>query len=195
MVALERFEPSRGLSFATYAMPRIRGAILDDLRKQDHVPRLARRRGRAILQARDLLERTLQRQPTEAEVAEQLGISVETLWDWQGDLEQNKRVPLERAPVQEESTLPSALDFLADDRFGDIEELLNREQEVEILREAISSLKEQERLVLALYYFEDLKCAEIGKVLGVTESRVSQIRVRAIASLREKLAHLRSYVA
>jgi RNA polymerase sigma factor for flagellar operon FliA len=197
LLALERFDASRGLSFSTYATTRIRGAILDDLRKDDHVPRLVRRRARAIVQARELLERTLQRAPTEREVAQQLGISVETLWDWEAEFDQNKRIPLERSTSSEDtqSSAPATVELLADDRFGDIEELVNREQEVELLREAISELKEQEQVVLALYYFEELKCSEIGTILGVTESRVSQIRVRAIGQLRQKLERIRSYVA
>lgn len=196
MLAVERFEPSRGLSFSTFAAPRIRGAILDELRRQDHVPRTLRKKGRELTSARDMLERTLCRTPSDLEVANHLGISVDVLWQWEADLEQSKQVRLDRTAGDDDDVNNKVgLELLADDRSDDIEEVLNREQEVELLRDAILALKEQDRVVLSLYYFEELKLNEIAEVLGVSESRVSQIRAKALAALRVKLDPIRSYVA
>ncbi len=195
MLAVERFEPSRGLSFSTFAAPRIRGAILDELRRQDHVPRTLRKKGRELTSARDMLERSLCRPPSELEVANHLGISIDILWQWEADLEQSKQVRLDRPTSDDDTHNQVGLELLADDRSDDIEEVLNREQEVEMLRDAILALKEQDRVVLSLYYFEELKLNEIAEVLGVSESRVSQIRAKALGALRVRLDPIRSYVA
>jgi RNA polymerase sigma factor for flagellar operon FliA len=192
MNALESFDASRGLAFSTFAAPRIRGAILDELRRQDHVPRSIRRKAREIGSAREALTRVLGRAPEEREVAEHLGVDLQTLWRWQGDVEGAVHMPLDRPSG--ESGAPSPIEVLTGDDGGGIESLLNHEQEVEVLRDAILRLKEQERTVLALYYFEELKLHEIAKVLELTESRVSQIRSKAIGRLRAQMAPLRSGV-
>ncbi len=192
MNALESFDTGRGLAFSTFAAPRIRGAILDELRRQDHVPRSVRRKSRDIAGAREALTRVLGRQPEPRELAEHLGVDLDTLWRWQGEVEGAVHVPLDRPTG--DGTAPTPLEMLAGEDEGGVEEALNREQEVEHLRDAIMGLKEQERTVLALYYFEELKLHEIAKVLELTESRVSQIRSKAISRLREKMAPLRSGV-
>jgi RNA polymerase sigma factor for flagellar operon FliA len=186
MNALESFDASRGLAFSTYAAPRIRGAILDDLRRQDHVPRSIRRKAREIAAAREALMRALGRAPEDKEVAEHLGVDIDTLWRWQGDIEGAHHVPIDRAPGDRDAQAPTPLDMLSSDDEG-ADDKLNKEQEVAILKEAIMKLKEQERTVLALYYFEELKLHEIAEILGLTESRVSQIRSKALARLRETI--------
>jgi RNA polymerase sigma factor for flagellar operon FliA len=194
MSALESFDASRGLAFSTFAAPRIRGAILDELRRQDHVPRSIRRKSREIAAARETLMRVLGRAPEDKEVAEHLGVDIATLWRWQGDIEGAHHVPIDRAPGDRESQAPTPLDMLSDETETGVEDRLNHEQEVAILREAILKLKEQERVVLSLYYFEELKLHEIATVLELTESRVSQIRSKAIGRLRAQMAPLRSGV-
>ena len=192
MAALEAFDHSRGLAFSTFAAPRIRGSILDDLRRQDHVPRSVRRKTREIHAARETLMRVLGRAPEDGEVAEHLGVDLATLWKWRGDIESAHHVPLERGPSDRDSATPSPADVLAhDEQKSGVEDRINHEQEVSILREAILTLKEQERIVLSLYYFEELKLHEIATVLELTESRVSQIRSKALGKLRGQLAPLR----
>jgi RNA polymerase sigma factor for flagellar operon FliA len=193
MAALEAFDHARGLAFSTFAAPRIRGSILDELRRQDHVPRSVRRKAREIHAARETLMRVLGRAPEDPEVAENLGVDLATLWRWQGDIESAHQVPLDRTPGERDrDAAPAPGDVLAhEEAHGGVEEQLNREQEVAILRDAIQRLKEQERVVLSLYYFEELKLHEIATVLSLTESRVSQIRSKALGKLRGELAPLR----
>jgi RNA polymerase sigma factor for flagellar operon FliA len=195
MAALDSFDPSRGLAFSTFAAPRIRGAILDELRRQDHVPRSIRRKTREIHAARESLMRALGRAPEDQEVASHLNVDLQTLWRWQGEIEGAHHMPLDRAPGDRENTAPSPSDVLAAEEEHGVEDRLNHQQEVSILREAILKLKEQERVVLSLYYFEELKLHEIATVLDLTESRVSQIRSKALGKLRGELKPLREHVA
>ena len=188
MAAMSSFDASRGLAFSTFAVPRIRGAILDELRRQDHVPRSVRRKTRDISSARTALAAKLCRVPDDKEVAEALGVDVKTLWKWESDVEGAIRVPIDR-PAKDtgDGHSSSPLDFLHTDPEHGVDAQLGREQEVAMLREAIMKLKEQERTVLALYYFEELKLHEIAEILGLTESRVSQIRSKALGRLRETI--------
>ncbi len=195
MTALDGFDPSRGLAFSTFAAPRIRGAILDELRKQDHVPRSIRRKTREIAAARETLMRVLGRIPDNDELCEHLGVDQETLWRWQADVEGAHHIPLDRAPGERESHAPAPIEILTTSEDSEIEESINHEQEVHHLKDAILRLKEQERIVLSLYYFEELKLHEIAKVLELTESRVSQIRSKALGKLRTDLSPIRERIA
>ena len=191
MAALESFDAGRGLAFSTYAVPRIRGAILDELRRQDHVPRSIRRKTREIAQARETLMRTLGRAPREAELAKQVGIDVETLWRWQADMERTVQISLSAGDGQNEGTGPSPIEFLRATGTSP-DERLQHEEQVVALREAILALKDQQRTVLSLYYFEELNAREIAEVLSISESRVSQIRTKALAQLRQIMMPLRA---
>jgi RNA polymerase sigma factor for flagellar operon FliA len=191
MTALEGFDATRGLAFSTFAAPRIRGAILDELRKQDHVPRSIRRKTREITAAREAFQRVHGRGPEDRELAQQLGVDLETLWRWRADVEGAHHIPLDRTPGDREHSAAAPADTLTSELDGDVEESLTHEQEVAHLKEAILRLKEQERVVLSLYYFEELKLHEIAKVLELTESRVSQIRSKALSKLRVELKPLR----
>ena len=195
MAALESFDASRGLAFSTYAAPRIRGAILDELRKQDHVPRSIRRKTREMSAAREAWMRQHGRAPEDRELAAQLNVDMDTLWRWQADVEGAHHIPLDRAPGEREHNTPSPSELLSGGEESDVEEHLTHEQEVVHLKDAILRLKEQERVVLSLYYFEELKLHEIAKVLELTESRVSQIRSKALSKLRVDLKPLRDRVA
>ena len=195
MTALEGFDASRGLAFSTFAAPRIRGAILDELRKQDHVPRSIRRKTREISAAREAWMRAHGRGPEDRELAEQLGIDMATLWRWQADVEGAHHIPLDRAPGERDSNSPVPADLLHTGEDSAVEESLTHEQEVTHLKTALLRLKDQERVVLSLYYFEELKLHEIAKVLELTESRVSQIRSKALSKLRVDLKPLRGRVA
>ena len=196
MGALENFDVSRGLAFSTFATPRIRGAMLDELRRQDHVPRSVRRKTRDIGGAREALMRDLGRMPEDREIAAHMGVDVETLWRWQADVEGTVIVPLERAAAEGDGQWTSSPeDTLFDTEELTVDEQLNHEQEVGLLKEALVTLKEQERTVLALYYYEELKLHEIATILRLTESRVSQIRSKALLKLRVELQPLRRQVA
>jgi RNA polymerase sigma factor FliA len=188
--ALQSFDAARGLAFSTYAVPRIRGAILDELRRQDHVPRSVRRKAREISQAREAITRKLGRAAEDSEIAECLDVDVQTVWRWQADVDGAVHVPLDRTPGDRDASSAPA-DFLSSSDEG-ADDRLSREQEVVLLREAIMTLKDQERTVLTLHYFEGLNLHEIAEVIGLTQSRVSQIRSKALLRLRETMAPLRA---
>lgn len=174
MDAIEKFEPERGLQFQTYAVPRIRGAIVDGLRAADWVPRGVRSKAREVEQAQQALEARLGRFPTDREVATELGISVRELRDLYGTISY---------------TGVSSLDELGTpDDLGAVESEPLDDEMREALLPAVRDLPERDQIIVALYYFEGLTLSEIGQVLGVTESRVSQLHSRATVSLRSRLA-------
>ena len=185
MDAIAAFDRERGVKFETYCAPRIRGAILDELRRQDHVPRSVRRKTRDIETARQSLAARLCRAPDDDELAAELGVSRATLWKWQSDVESAVRLPLDRPPRTRGETSPSSLlDTLHTEPSDAVDEQIGRDEEIALLRRAILDLREQERTVLGLYYFEGLKIHEIAQMLGVTDSRVSQVRSKALSRLR-----------
>ncbi|MDA3643512.1 RNA polymerase sigma factor WhiG [Saccharopolyspora indica] len=184
--AIEKFEPERGLKFETYAMQRIRGAILDDLRAQDWVPRSVRSRARDVERALERLEAKLQRTATDAELAAELELSLDELRELFAQLQMTSVIALDdligAGPMQ-----ASLAETLPDDRAEDpVAALVDRDSRRQ-LAEAVKRLSERDRVVVTLYYFENLTLAEIGKVLGVTESRVCQLHTRAVLRLRTKL--------
>ncbi len=191
MNAIDNFDPSRGLAFSTFAAPRIRGSVLDDLRRRDHAPRSIRKKQRSIARAREKLSHELNRLPTDEELAAELEIDVETLWRWRHDVERTARVSLDQPTETHGGQKTTPGETIVGEEGTEAEDRVNREEEIRILREEIQQLKEQERIVLSLYYFEELKLHEIAKVLGVTESRISQIRTKALKNLRARLEHLR----
>lgn len=194
--ALQNFEPERGLRFSTYAATRIRGAILDDLRSQDQVPRSVRRKARELHEARRSLSAQLGRVPTMDETARQLGIDVATLWGWLDTLEGTHVTSLDAQAVRDdEDSGVAIIDRIAPATEPDIEHQLNGEQEVVLLRDAIGVLPDRERQVLSLLYFEELTLHEASRIVGLTDSRVSQIRDKALAKLRVQLAPMRRFVA
>ena len=191
MTAVKSFDARRGLAFSTFAVPRIRGSILDELRRQDHVPRSVRRKAREMSRAREQLMRQLGRMPEDSEMALLLDTDVQTLWRWQSEVEGSVHLSLTATSGEEGSTVPTRAEFLSNDEES-ADERLSREDEVALLREAILRLNDQERTVLSLYYLEELKSADIAEVLGISESRVSQIRSKALGRLRSDLAPMRA---
>ena len=187
--AIERFEPERGIKFETFAMTRIRGSIIDELRSLDWVPRSVRSRAREIEQAQAKLEHELQRAPTEAELAAKLNMTEEELQSVAAGDRQLLRLRARRAVdglrlLRRPGLL---LDTIADDGAADPQEALATNEVKDRLTEAIGSLPEREQLVVALYYYENLTLREIGEVLGVTESRVSQLHTKAVMRLKSQL--------
>lgn len=193
--AFNNFDPGRGLAFSTFAAPRIRGAILDELRRQDHVPRSVRRRAREVHAASEALTRRLGRTPDQQQLAQAMGIDVTTLSRWQSESDNGRFIPLERTAETSPTGSRLPMEQLIADHGEDVEDRLTLTQEVAYLRDALLTLPETERNVLSLYYFEELKLSDIAAILGVSESRVSQIRAKAVGRLRVSLGSLRASVA
>jgi len=189
--AADSFDRSRGLSFSTYAVPRIRGAILDELRKLDHVPRNVRRRTRDLSRARESLAGSLRRAPTEDELSRYLQVPTDILRKWELEAEGAALCSLDQ-PMRAQQNGATLADSMADDRTVSLDDLLTHEHEVGVLKQAITRLKEQERTVLALNFFEELKLQDIATVLGLSVCRISQIRTAALAKLRVSLRDLRA---
>jgi RNA polymerase sigma factor for flagellar operon FliA len=186
--AIERFEPDRNLRFETYAIPRIKGAIIDELRSIDWVPRSVRTKARAVEQAFSNLESTLHRTPTEAEVAAELDLSV-------GDFHKALRkistvgvMALDEVLRGGDRTERSTLGETLPDRSSGPVDVLEAKESKEALLTAVAAMPERERTVLTMYYYDGLTLTEIGDVLGVTESRVCQIHTKALRQLRSVLA-------
>lgn len=189
--AVDSFDRKRGLSFSTYAVPRIRGAMLDELRKQDHVPRNVRRRSRDLTRARDVLTSALRRAPNESEMARVLQVPTDMLRRWELDAETAAVASLDQS-IRADQPGATLGDTITDDREPAVDDLLTHEQEIQRLKVAIGMLKEQERTVLALNFFEELKLQEIATVLGLSVCRISQIRTAALLKLRNALSYLRA---
>lgn len=190
--AIDRFEPERGWKFETYAMQRVRGAILDDLRAQDWVPRSVRAKARAVQGALARLESQLHRSPTDAEVAAEAEMSVGELQHLYRELSMTSIVALDDLVGGEhgDGNGLSAADVLPDVHAVDPSALLESEEARAMLADAVQGLPERDRTVITLYYFENLTLAEIGTVLGVTESRICQLHTRAVLRLRTRMAEV-----
>ncbi len=186
--AIERFDPGRGIKFQTFAGTRIRGAIADDLRSLDWVPRSVRSRAREIREALAELERRLLRAPTDAEIAAALELSVDELHRSRVDISSSAVLGFDEfwaasSADDQISLLDKTADANALDPVGELATDELRDQ----LADAIAGLPERQRLVVALYYYENLTLAEIGEVLGVSEPRASQLRTKAVLRLRSAL--------
>ncbi len=187
--SIERFEPERGIKFETFAMTRIRGAIIDELRSLDWVPRSVRSRAREIEAAQSKLEHELQRAPSDAELAAKVGIDEEELEASLLDIAGSSVYALDELWSISDASgdQVSLLDTISDPRAADPQESLASSEVKDALTEAVSGLPEREQLVVALYYYENLTLREIGEVLGVTESRVSQLHTKAVMRLKSAL--------
>jgi len=181
--AIERFDTNFGVKFETFAVPRIRGSIYDGLRQLDWVPRLVRSRARFIEQAISELEHKLGRGPTDDELSVHLGITPQDLAKWLSAIARTTLGPLDRAIAG--GSEPSA----PDDAVSGSPSAVVEERELSlVIRDEIKKLPEREKLVLSLYYDESLTLVEIGEVLGVTESRVSQIHTKSVLHLRARMS-------
>ena len=180
--AIERFDPDRGVKFETFAVPRIRGAVYDGLRQLDWVPRSVRSRARDVERAFSELEHRLGRSPSDEELAEHLGITTTELAKWLSNIASTTVGPLDRAIAA--GAEPAAMEGPGSESPSAVIE--DRELS-SLMRDEIRRLPEREKLVLSLYYDEGLTLAEIGEVLGVTESRVSQIHTKSVLHLRSRL--------
>jgi len=187
--AIERYDPGRDIKFETYAITRIRGAIIDELRALDWVPRSVRARARAIERAIGELEAKLGRAPTDEEIAQKLGVSHDELEESLGEISRSSVVALDELWTVSSGGDPvSLIDTIEDTQGPNPQAALAETELKEAIGEALARLPEREKLVVTLYYYEELTLREIGEVLGVTESRVSQLHTKAILRLKASLA-------
>ncbi|MGH9301775.1 MAG: RNA polymerase sigma factor WhiG [Acidimicrobiales bacterium] len=189
MDAIEKFDPERNIKFETYAIARIKGAIIDELRAIDWVPRSVRAKARNIEKAFAKLEASLGQSPSDAEVAQELGVSVKELQVMFKQISFVGLVALDEMLSGNSDRGDSATlgDTIADQGIGpqasyEVEEVKH------LLAQAINQMGDREKTVLTLYYYEGLTLAQIGQVLGVTESRVCQIHTKAVLQLRSKMS-------
>ena len=185
--AIDKFEPERGFKFETYAINRIRGAIIDELRALDWVPRSVRSRAREIDRAVAELEHRLGRQPTDDEIASLMDIPVSKVRDQLGEISNLGVAALDDVLGFDQGAATLG-ERVADPRGVSPENAFQDIETKHILADAINRLPERERLVLTLYYYEGLTLSEIGDVLGVTESRVCQIHTKSVMSLKNRLS-------
>lgn len=185
--AVDRFDASRGIAFTTFAEMRVRGAILDNLRSLDWASRSTRRRAREVQAAYAEVENNLGRPATDEEVAAHMNIP---LAEFREALQEINGLKITNLDDRDEETGLSPADFVADNSFSQLDEL-EKKQMRQLIALSVEKLPERERQVVALYYVEELTMKEIGEVLGVTESRVSQLRSQAIVRLRNYMASKR----
>jgi RNA polymerase sigma factor for flagellar operon FliA len=184
--AIDKFEPERGFKFETYAINRIKGSILDGLRSLDWVPRSVRSRAREMERSLSELEHRLQRTPSDEELAKHMGQEVESVRATLAEISNLGLIALDEMIGPDAGS--SLGDFLPDIGGMSPEAAFQAEETRHLLGDAINRLPDRERLVITLYYFEGLTLAEIGDVLGVTESRVCQIHAKSVLSLRNRMA-------
>jgi RNA polymerase sigma factor FliA len=185
--AIDKFDLGRGYKFETYAVNRIKGAILDELRALDWVPRSVRARAREIQRSLAELEHGLKRSATDQELADHMDVPVDTLRDHLGEISTLGFVALDELLNPSERDSAAVGDLMADPRAAEGAGAFEQEETRYLLVDSVNRLPDRERLVVTLYYYEGLTLAEIGKVLSVTESRVCQIHTKAVMSLRNRL--------
>ncbi len=185
--AIDNFDPDRGIKFETYAIPRIRGAILDELRSQDWFPRSLRRKARQLEEAVTGLEARFGRPATDEELARELGVSRDELATMIEEVSVATIISLDADSSSDGDDSTTLGEYLPDPKAEDVEEKVSSQEMVKLIAGGLEELPEKEQLVLVLYYYEDLTLKEIGAILDVTESRVCQIHTKAIMRLRGKL--------
>ena len=190
MDAIDKYDPSRDNKFKTYAEFRIRGSILDELRSQDWVPRSVRDKAKLLDRTMVKLEAQLGRTATDEELAESLGFNMEEYYDLVNQVRPVSVLSIDDSTTYSNMDKKSIMNLLEGCKLNNPLNQLSLKSVKSTMTTAIEELPERQRLVLSLYYYEDLNLKEIGKILRVTESRVSQLHAQAISRLRAKLATL-----
>jgi RNA polymerase sigma factor FliA len=185
--AIEKFDLEKGVKFETYAIQRIKGAIIDELRSIDWIPRSVRSKARDLEKALTALETQLRRTPTEEELAAKLDVSLDELRQMLAQVSLTSLVALDESLSGEDSERTALIDTLQDPKAVDPEASYEDAELKATLAEAINRMSEREKTVVVLYYFEGMTLAQIGEVLGVTESRVCQMHTKAVLGLRSKI--------
>jgi RNA polymerase sigma factor FliA len=188
MDAIDKWDPTRDNKFKTYAEFRIRGSILDELRAQDWIPRSVRDKAKALDRTISALENELGRYPTEEEISAKLNMPIGEFHELVNQVRPVSLLSIDDQPTFSDSDKKSIANLLEGAKSGNPFNQLNVKVVKDVVAKAIEELPERQRLVLSLYYFEDLNLKEIGQVLRVTESRVSQLHAQAVTRLRAKLA-------
>jgi RNA polymerase sigma factor for flagellar operon FliA len=192
IAAVKKFDPEQGNTFAAYATTRIRGAILDELRRMDWCPRRARAKARKLKEAINEVEQRLGRAATEDEVREHLGLSQKEYFKW---LEESKPVcfvNIDSSAEHEESDGASLHELIADESDVPVREKMEKEELMQIVAKRIEELPDIPKKILAMYYFENMRLAEIAAVFGLTESRICQIHAQTVLNLRAYIQRVRS---
>src|SRR2546425_1136387 len=187
--AIERYDPDREIKFETFAITRIKGSIIDELRSLDWVPRSVRARARQIEKTNAMLEHKLHRAPTDAEVAAELEMSIDELQESLTRISNASVIALDELWTLSDASgdQVSLLDTIQDPDAIDPAHAMDATETKDRLADAIARLPEREKLVVVLYYYVNLILREIGEVLGVTESRVSQLHTKAVLRLKAAL--------
>lgn len=184
--AIDKFDSLKDVKFETYASLRIRGAILDQIRKMDWIPRTIRQKQKKIDAAIKEIEAKYGRSATDEEIAKSLGITDDEYFDWQSQMKVTNIVSLNEF-LEQGSEIPNDNSYNRSAQFDGPEEVIERDELKEILAEALELLTEKERKVIVLYYYEDLTLKEISSILEVSESRISQLHTRALQKMKTKL--------
>ena len=182
--AIDKFDTNKDVKFETYASLRIRGSILDQIRKMDWIPRTVRQRQRKIDEAIKSLEARTGKTPTDEMLAEEVGVSGEELLSWQSQLKVTNVVSLNEFV---ESGNEPVMDAKGNFRFAQPEEVIAETELKRMLKDAMQLLTEKEQKVILLYYYEDLTLKEISRVLEVSESRISQLHTKALQKMKKKM--------
>lgn len=185
--AIEKFDLEKGVRFETYAIARIKGAIIDELRSIDWVPRSVRGKARDVERALQALEARLRRTPTEQELADEMGIGLRDLHTMLAQVSLTSLVALDESYSGDDNERQPLVDTLQDTKAPDPQAAYEDVEQKQLLQQAISKMNDRERTVVLLYYFEGMTLAQIGEVLGVTESRVCQMHTKAVLGLRTKM--------
>ena len=180
--AIDKFDTDKNVKFETYASLRIRGAILDQIRKMDWIPRTVRQRQRKIDDAIKKVEMRTGKNASDEELAEELEISEEELCNWQSQLKVTNIVSLDE--FQEAGPEP-VMDATNNSHFAQPEDVISKDELKQMLLKSLDSLTEKERRVIELYYYDDLTLKEISQVLSVSESRVSQLHTKALIKMKK----------
>jgi len=190
ITAAERFDPNRGIQFKTFAEKRIMGSIMDELRAQDWLPRTLREKYKRLEHEFSQLEQKLGRNPSSEEVAEAMGMDLEKYFQLIEEVHSLSFMSLDDFQEDDDGGTFGFLNFLSDNGTENPQNQMMAKQLLHSLGEAIEALPEKERIVITLYYYEELNLKEIGEVLGLTESRISQLHSQAVIRLKVKMKNL-----
>ncbi|MRR05583.1 MAG: FliA/WhiG family RNA polymerase sigma factor [Deltaproteobacteria bacterium] len=190
ITAAERFDPSRGILFKTFAEKRVMGSIMDELRAQDWLPRTLREKYKRLEHEFSVLEQKLGRNPSSEEVAAAMGMDLEKYFQLMEEVHSLSFMSLDDFQEDDEGGAFGFLNFLSDNGTESPQNKLMAKQLLQVLGDAIETLPEKERLVVTLYYYEELNLKEIGEIMSLTESRISQLHSQAVIRLKVKMKNM-----
>lgn len=190
ITAAERFDPRRGILFKTFAEKRVMGSIMDELRAQDWLPRTLREKYKRLEHEFSVLEQKLGRNPSSEEVAAAMGMGLDKYFQLMEEVHSLSFMSLDDFHEDDEGSSFGFLNFLSDNGTESPQNQMMAKQLLQVLGAAIESLPEKERLVVTLYYYEELNLKEIGEIMGLTESRISQLHSQAVIRLKVKMKNM-----